>query len=248
MQPKTRLYVEAELATGKTLELERNQSHHLANVLRAAKGDRLLLFNGRDGEWCAKVSSLRKKAVTLTVQQKEREQIAKADLWLLFAPIKKGRLDYMVEKSVELGVGKLCPVSTERTAVRTIKPEKLAAHTRHAAEQCGALAVPSIEPMKALGDLLGDWPVSRQLIYCDEYGEALSMAAFLSGLSESRRTSPWAILIGPEGGFSERERRLLRGSDFVTAVSLGPLVLRADTAAVTAIALWQSLVGQWVSE
>ncbi len=247
-QPKVRLFVELPLANGNTMALEADQSHYLLHVMRLGVGSRLALFNGRQGEWSAEIMEIDKRSISVEVVEKLFHQTEDADLWLLFAPLKKARLDYMVEKAVELGVGRLCPISTERTAVRAINSGRLVAHAIHAAEQCGRLSVPVLEEVQELATRLGDWPDSRRLIYCDEFGAAATLAETLAALKESERLGPWAILIGPEGGFSENERRQLRGRDFVTPVSLGPLVLRADTAAVTAIALWQSLVGQWVGQ
>ncbi len=247
-RPKVRLFVELRLAKGDKMALEANQSHYLMHVMRLSVGSRLALFNGRQGEWLAKIMEIEKRAVTVEVFEKIFDQTEDADLWLLFAPLKKARLDYMVEKAVELGVGRLCPISTERTVVRVINPGRLAAHAIHAAEQCGRLSVPEVEEIQKLATRLGDWPDHRRLIYCDEFGQAATLAETLATLKQSERSAPWAILIGPEGGFTEQERRQLRDRDFITPASLGPLVLRADTAAVTAIALWQSLVGQWVGQ
>ena len=247
-QTKVRLFVELPLAKGDTISLEADRSHYLMHVMRLSVGSRLALFNGCQGEWSAVIIEIEKRAVAVEVIEKLFDQTEGADLWLLFAPLKKARLDYMVEKAVELGVERLCPISTERTAVRGINSGRLAAHAIQAAEQCGRLSVPVVEQIQELASRLGDWPDNRRLIYCDEFGEAASLAETLATLKESERSGPWAILIGPEGGFSEHERRRLLGCDYVTPVSLGPLVLRADTAAVTAIALWQSLVGQWVGQ
>lgn len=237
--------MELPLAKGDAMALEADQSHYLMHVMRLGVGSRLSLFNGRQGEWSAEIIEIEKRSVTVEVFEKLFDQTEDADLWLLFAPLKKARLDYMVEKAVELGVERLCPISTERTAVYAINSGRLAAHAIHAAEQCGRLSVPVVEEIQGLATCLGDWPDNRRLIYCDEFGEAATLADTLATLKDSERSGPWAIVIGPEGGFSEHERGQLRGRDFVTPVSLGPLVLRADTAAVTAIALWQSLVGQW---
>ena len=244
-QPIVRLFVELALAKGDTMVLEANQSRYLMHVMRLGVGSRLALFNARQGEWSAEIIEIGKRSVAVEVFEKLFDQTEDADLWLLFAPLKKARLDYMVEKAVELGVGRLCPISTERTAVRALNSGRLAVHAIHAAEQCGRLSVPVLEGIQELATRLDDWPDNRRLIYCDEFGAAATLVETLATLKEGERSEPWAILIGPEGGFSEHERRQLRGRDFVTPVSLGPLVLRADTAAVTAIALWQCLVGQW---
>ena len=242
------MFLELPLAMGDTIALEADQSHYLMHVMRLGVGSRLALFNGRQGEWSAEIIEIEKRSVAVEVFEKLFDQTEDSDLWLLFAPLKKARLDYMVEKAVELGVERLCPISTERTAVRGINSGRLAAHAIQAAEQCGRLSVPEVEQIQELATRLGDWPDNRRLIYCDEFAEAATLAETLATLKESERSGSWAILIGPEGGFSKHERRQLRGRDFVTPVSLGPLVLRADTAAVTAIALWQSLVGQWVGQ
>lgn len=244
--PKVRLFVEGELSGGGTLALDDNQSHYLVNVMRLKGGAAIALFNGRDGEWLAEMTKARKRSAELTLIHELRPQPAEVNLWLVFAPIKRARLDYMVQKAVELGVSGICPVYTERTVVSRLNHKRMLANAREAAEQCGRLSVPEIREPVDLGQLIADWPAGRRLIFCDEMGEDASMYNRLAGLSGDERSKPWAILIGPEGGFSEQEARKLREQEFVTPVSLGPQVLRADTAAVAALALWQSLLGQWL--
>lgn len=246
-RPRIRLFVNAPLGAGMTVPLSKAQSHYLSNVMRLRAGDLISVFNGRDGEWRCRIEQLAKKSGEAIPEERIAPQGAEADLWLLLAPLKKNRLDYAIEKAVELGVSRLCPTTTQFTSVRDINRDRLVSHAREAAEQCGRLSVPEVERLEDLDRRLSAWPNERSLIYCDEFGDAPALADFLTGLPEDAASKPWAILIGPEGGFSQSERRVLRERDGVTPVSLGPLVLRADTAAVASIALWQSLIGQWRS-
>lgn len=237
-----RLYVPHDLSKGVEFDADRQQSHYLANVLRMAQGAELLVFNGRDGEWSAEVSSIGRKAVRVAVREQTRPQPQSPDLVYAFAPLKAGRLDYLVQKAVEMGAGVLQPVITQHTQVSKPSLEKLEANVIEAAEQCGVLAVPPVrQPMK-LDRLLGEWDRERRLIFCDEDAATDNPLPRLQSLKEDRL----GLLVGPEGGFSEDERTMLRALPFVTAIPLGPRILRADTAAVAALALVQATRGDWL--
>ena len=222
---KVRLYVDHPLGQGQSVPLSQKQAHYLFGVMRLGVGDGVLLFNGRDGEWRTDV------AVAAT-------QGAPPDLWLLFAPIKKARTDFIVEKAVEMGATRLCPVQTEFTNAERIRRDRLQAHAVEAAEQCGATWVPEVTELSKLETVLKTWPPERRLMFCDE-----GLAGDDARLPDA--PGPWAILIGPEGGFSEAERRLLGDMDQAHAVALGPRILRADTAAVAALTIWQTQLGDW---
>lgn len=236
-----RLYVTEPLAEGRTFAAERAQSHYLLNVLRMGDGAEILLFNGRDGEWRATVTPRGRKAATLTPVTLERPQPAPSGLVFCFAPIKSGRLDYMVQKAVEMGAGVLQPVTTQFTQARHPNMDKIAAWAMEAAEQCGVLALPDIsEPVK-LDTLLADWGAGRRMIFCDEDAATNNPLPTLQAIKDRKL----GLLIGPEGGFSDAERERLRALPFVTAIPLGPRILRADTAAVAALALVQATAGDW---
>lgn len=239
-----RLYVRAELASGASIELDRAQANYLVNVLRMKDGGAVLVFNGRDGEWRARLVAESRKTHSLLVGDMIRGQPPSPDLHYLFAPLKQARLDYMVEKAVEMGVGRLRPVLTQHTQVRALNRDRAKANAIEAAEQCGILTIPEIDPPVALGDLLDRWEAEegrRQIVFCDEgHGGGGPLAVLASLLP-----SPLAVLVGPEGGFSEAERRNLLSRPFVTALPLGPRILRADTAAVAALALVQAACGDW---
>ncbi len=236
-----RLYITPDLTAGGTIALEREQSHYLANVLRMREGAELLVFNGRDGEWLARISHVAKKAVELSLTEQTRPQPSLPSLIYAFAPIKAGRLDYMVQKAVEMGAGILQPVITQHTQMPKVGVERLQANALEAAEQCGILAVPEVrEPVKFDAFLQG-WDRSRRLIFCDEGAETDNPVPLLKSVSETEL----GLLIGPEGGFSEGERGQLHSLPFVTAIPLGPRILRADTAAVAALAVIQATIGDW---
>jgi len=237
----TRLYLDMPLQAAMFLQLPEAQSHYLAHVLRAKPGDALRLFNGHDGEWCATITGIAKRGVTLGIDGQTRVQSTVPDLWLLLAPIKKTPLDYIVQKATELGVSRLQPVITRRTIVGRVNCDRMRANAIEAAEQSERLSVPLINEPIALGKLIADWDATRQLMYCDE-GRGAHAAR---GALVSAPKSPWAILTGPEGGFDPVEREMLRAQSFVTPVSLGPRIMRADTAALAAIAVWQSTLGDW---
>ncbi|MBN9243152.1 MAG: 16S rRNA (uracil(1498)-N(3))-methyltransferase [Mesorhizobium sp.] len=236
-----RLFVPHALSTGAEVEADQQQSHYLLNVLRLAEGAEVLLFNGRDGEWSAAISGRTKKAVRLTVLTEQRPQPPLPDLVYCFAPLKQGRLDYLVQKAVEMGAGILQPVATQHTQV--VKPgiERLRANVIEAAEQCGILAVPEVRESEKLDRLLAGWDKERRLIFCDEDASTNNPLPALKKIEEKKL----GLLVGPEGGFSDEERKMLRALSFVTAIPLGPRILRADTAAVAALAVIQATAGDW---
>lgn len=236
-----RLFVDAPLKEGATVEAGRDQAHYLTTVLRFGDGAEILVFNGRDGEWMARLSLPAKKRVLLTILEQTRPQPAAGDLVYLFAPLKVGRLDYMVQKAVEMGASELQPVLTQHTQVHRLKTERLVANVIEAAEQCGVLDIPAVREPVRLERLIGEWDASRRLFFCDEGTETQNPIAALKSITETR----FALLVGPEGGFSEGERRMLHGRPFVTPIPLGPRILRADTAAVAALAVLQATVGDW---
>ena len=238
---KVRLYVTAELGPGAAVPLDEGQTHYLLHVLRAKAGDRVSLFNGRDGEWLAEITGLAKRGITLTCLSQSLSQQNGPNLWLVFAPVKKTPADYLAQKATELGVARLQPVFTRRTIVSRVNDERLAANAIEAAEQSGRLSVPQIRGGVSFDKLLVSWPQERRLLFCDEGGDAKAMtqaARENSGL-------PVAILTGPEGGFDAGERAALRALPFVTPVTLGPRILRADTAALAALAIWQAVAGDF---
>jgi 16S rRNA (uracil1498-N3)-methyltransferase len=237
----TRLYVEPTLTAGTQLQLGEQQSHFLAHVLRAKAGDHLRLFNGKDGEWRAAVREVAKRSVTLIAEAQTRAQAGAPDLWLLLAPIKKTPLDYIVQKATELGVARIAPVITRRTIVDRVNIDRMRANAIEAAEQSGRLTVPEIAEPRDLAKIIDGWKAARRVMFCDEGGEAPPAVAALAKLPRAS----WAILTGPEGGFDPAEREMLRRLSFVVPVSLGPRIMRADTAALAAIALWQSALGDW---
>lgn len=238
---KARLFVAQPLAAGASLTLERPQSHYLAHVMRATAGEAVLLFNGHDGEWLGRIEALPKAGARVAVEARLRPQAPEPDLWLLAAPLKRERIDLVAEKAAELGVSRLVPVFTRRTAMTRVNTERLAAHMIEAAEQCGRLTVPEMAEPVALDKALAGWPAGRVLLFLDESGGGPPLAEVLAVLPEG----PAAVLVGPEGGFSDDERRLLAGLPFARPVGLGPRILRAETAAIAALALWQALKGDW---
>lgn len=238
MSGTVRLYVEQDLGAGQSVLLSRDQAHYLFGVMRLGAGARLSLFNGRDGEWAAEVVEAGKRGGTLHCVEQTRPLQMPPDLWLLFAPIKKARTDFIVEKATEMGVARICPITTDFTNSDRIRQDRLQSHAVEAAEQCGGTYVPQVVDLERLSRVLDDWPADRRLMFCDE-------AAVGAALPLTGDPGPWAIVIGPEGGFSEAERARLTGLDFAHRVSLGPRILRADTAAVAALTLWQMQLGDW---
>jgi 16S rRNA (uracil1498-N3)-methyltransferase len=236
---RIRLYVDHPLGEGQSVAVSRDQAHYLFGVMRLGVGAMLRLFNGHDGEWLAEVVEAGKRGGVLAVHHQSAPQVAPPDLWLLFAPVKKARTDFIVEKAVEMGVARILPVQTDHTNSARVQRERLQAHAVEAAEQCGATHVPEVSQMQPLDRLLSGWQHARRILFCDE--TRAGEAAHLDDLAPG----PWAILIGPEGGFSDAERARLQSLPFAHAVSLGPRILRADTAAVAALALWQQALGDW---
>jgi 16S rRNA (uracil1498-N3)-methyltransferase len=241
----TRLFVEADLSAGTEAALDEAQAHYLRHVMRRDEGAPLLLFNGRDGEWKARLSLRGKKGAIATVAERTREQAPEPDVWLCFAPVKRARIDYIAEKATELGVAVLQPIITQHTAVERVNVERLRANAVEAAEQTERLSVPEVRAPIDLTRLLATWPAGRRLLICDETGGGPPIAEALSDLDAAARGAPWAIAIGPEGGFAQPELAALRRIKDVRAVGLGPRILRADTAALAALACWQALVGDW---
>jgi 16S rRNA (uracil1498-N3)-methyltransferase len=240
---KVRLFVEAALAPGAKVALNDAQAHYLLRVMRAGLGDRLLLFNGKDGEWRAQIAEVKKHGATVVCEAQTEPQTDVPDLWLVFAPIKKTPADYVAQKATELGVRVLQPVLTRRTIARRVNMDRLRANAIEAAEQSGRVTVPEIREPVGLEALLKSWPKDRCVIFCDEGGDAAPIARALVGLNGERLS--WAVLTGPEGGFDPDERALLRSQAFVVPVTLGPRIMRADTASLAALALFQALVGDW---
>ncbi|HEX4304144.1 MAG TPA: 16S rRNA (uracil(1498)-N(3))-methyltransferase [Rhizomicrobium sp.] len=238
---KLRLYVEAPLGAGASVAPDDGQTHYLLHVMRAKAGDRVSLFNGRDGEWLARIASISKRSCTLECERQIAPQAEVPDLWLCFAPIKKTPADYVVQKATELGVRVLQPVFTRRTIVSRVNLERMRANAIEASEQSERLSVPETREPLTFDKLLATWPAERRLIFCDE-GGAPPLATALRDL----QPGPTALFTGPEGGFDPSERDRLRAQPFVTPVSLGPRILRADTAALAALAVWQALSGDWV--
>ncbi len=235
-----RLFVDMPLALGVTPTIEGPAAHYLLNVMRAAVGAPILLFDNRSGEWLASIAASAKRSLTLHIERQTRPIEQVPDLWLCFAPVKKARLDWIIEKATELGVARLQPVITERTIVERVKRERLAAQIIEACEQCGRTALPTLgEPIK-LPRLIGEWPAARALLFADEAGGA--------ALASVEAPAPAAILIGPEGGFTARERELVLTNPAARRIALGPRILRAETAAIAATAAWMTRYGDWVDK
>lgn len=238
MDAKIRLFVDQPLGAGQAVALSQDQAHYLTGVMRLGEGAAILLFNGRDGEWRAALAQAGRRNAIAVCDARTRPLRLPPDLWLLFAPIKKARTDFIVEKAVELGAARILPVQTRHTNADRIRQDRLQAHAVEAAEQCGATHVPEVADLQPLDRLLAHWPEDRRLYWCDE--KALGQPATIAPAA-----GPAAILIGPEGGFSADEAAKLRARPNVTPLSLGPRILRADTAAVAALTLWQAACGDW---
>ena len=234
-----RLFVDTPLEDGTDLVIDDAPAHYLLNVMRTKTGNPLLLCDNRSGEWLGIVSQTAKRALTVTIERQTRPIEDVPDLWLCFAPVKKARLDWIIEKATELGVARLQPVITERTIIERVKQERILAQIVEACEQCGRTALPELaEPVK-LPALLKSWPQDRILLFADEEGGV--------PMAELAAPAPAAILTGPEGGFTDREREMLKGSAAVRRMALGPRILRAETAAIAATALWMGQHGDWAS-
>lgn len=236
---KIRLYVDHPLGQGQTVPLDRDQAHYLFGVMRQKTGGLIALFNGQDGEWTSEITQAGKRAGELTCRAQTKPLQMPPDLWLIFAPIKKARTDFIVEKAAEMGASRILPVGTDFTNAERIRQDRLQAHAVEATEQCGGTYVPEVTDIQKLSKLLDQWPEDRKLMFCDE--------ALVGGGEILRDVGPgpWAILVGPEGGFSDAERNRLRALPFAHAVSLGPRILRADTAVVAAMTVWQQVLGDW---
>lgn len=241
LRPKYRLFVDVPLAAGVAVPLTQGQAHYLGTVMRAKGGEAVAVFNGRDGEWRAEVAELARKGGTLAVAEPLRPQAAEPDLWLLFAPLKKDATDMVVEKATELGAARLMPVMTDNTNASRINTERARANAVEAAEQCERLTVPEVAEAAPLARVLAEWDPARPLLVCDETGGGEPLAGAAARLAGATL----GLLIGPEGGFSQSELDLLRRTSFVLPVGLGPRVLRAETAALAALAVLQAVAGDW---
>ncbi len=237
MDSKVRLHITGPLAAGQPAAVTREQAHYLSGVMRLSAGDTITVFDGASGAWRARIVEASKRGGLLEVGEQVAAQRRPPDLWLIFAPIKKARTDFIVEKATEMGAARILPVATAFTNSERVRRDRLQAHAVEAAEQCGGTCVPEVAEIVPLGKLLDGWPAARALVFCDE--------ALVEGARAALPPAPAAILIGPEGGFSEAERARLRAMPQAVSVSLGPRILRADTAAVAALTLWQAARGDW---
>ena len=238
-----RLYVTAPLGADLAVPLDADQAHYLRAVLRLGPGDGLSLFNGQHGEWRGRLVELAKNRGLVALEAQTRPQERPGDLWLAFAPVKRARIDYIAEKATELGIARLVPVMTRRTNVARVNTDRLQANAREAAEQTERLSVPLVDAPLPLDRFLDQFPAGRRLMLCDETGAAPSIATVLA--DPAAAAASWAVLIGPEGGFASEELDRLRRLPFVTPVGLGPRILRADTAALAALAVFQAIAGDW---
>lgn len=257
MSTDPRLFLDSPFAAAARLPLSREDTHYVLNVMRRGEGDGVRLFNGRDGEWTARIADAHRKGAMLELVAQTRPQAAVPDLWLLFAPVKRQKTDLIVEKATEMGVREIRPVLTRRTQADRSKPERFHIIAKEAAEQTERLDLPLIAPIERLERVLEGWDPARILYYCDEAGDGAGDEDGAAWGGESGRANPMldvlradpagpaALLIGPEGGFSPEERTRLRQLDFVRPVSLGPRILRAETAVIAALALWQAARGDW---
>ncbi len=236
-----RLFLDAPLAPGADIACGHDQSHYLQNVLRLQNGDSILVFNGQDGEWRAEVAGAGKRSCRLVVVGQTRAQENGPDIDWLFAPLKRARLDYMVQKAVEMGVARLSPVETRHTIADRVNLDRMRANAIEAAEQCGILRLPAIDPLRPLGKVLDAWPAGRPLVFCDEAAPIADPVAALSRIPPG----PVSVLIGPEGGFAREERERIRALPSAIALSLGPRIMRADTAAIAALTLVNAVLGDW---
>ncbi len=238
-----RLYVSGSLENGAEFDLDTNQAQYLTRVMRLGSGATIRVFNGRDGEWLAELVVTGKHAQARP-KKSTRVQSPSPDLTLLFAPLKRTRTELLVEKATELGVSRIIPVITDYTQSSRVRIDRLEAHALEAAEQTERLDIPVIDEPVSLSALVSNWDKAQGIIYCDEAHQAVPMAERLSSVGNTCRT----VLIGPEGGFSPKEQSMLRSHDFVYPVTLGPRILRAETAAISALTLWQSVLGDWQSD
>jgi len=240
-----RLFVDHDLSGGEQVLCEREQANYLNNVLRLGVGAEVRVFNGREGEWLCRISAVGKRSCVLDVEILTRHQEAGPDIDYYFAPLKRARLDYVVQKATELGVRQIKPVITHRTIVDRVNMDRMRANVIEAAEQCGILRLPVIEEPGKLMALLSDWPAEKALVVCDEAARVASPMLALEALREQGQSSGCGVLIGPEGGFSADERERLLEQPFVLPISLGPRIMRADTAAVAALSVLNCVIGDW---
>lgn len=236
---KIRLFVDQPLGVDNSVSLDRDNANYLFNVMRLSVGAEIALFNGRDGEFTSEVVEANKRRGVAICRTLTKPLQMPPDLWLLFAPIKKARTDFIVEKATEMGAARIMPVATEFTNSERVRQDRLQAHAVEAAEQCGGTYVPEVCDLTKLSAVLDNWPEDRQLLFCDE--ARVGSAETLSGAAGGK----WAVIIGPEGGFSETERARLNSMAQTKAISLGPRILRADTAVVAALTIWQAALGDW---
>lgn len=241
--PQTRLFVEASLHAASSVPLTEGQAHYLLNVMRLAAGSQVAVFNGQDGEWRATLQPISKKKADLLLVEPLKPQVFTPDVWLVFAPIKHGRIDFLAEKATELGASALVPVMTARTIASRVNTDRLQANAIEAAEQCERMEVPPVREPQSFAQLLAGWPQDRILIYGDETGQGLPPGELLPILPTS--ASKLAVLVGPEGGFTPAELEQLRQCPFARAISLGPRVLRADTAGLAALTCVMAWRGDW---
>ena len=239
MKTKIRLFVDHPLAEAQSVPLGRDQAHYLFSVMRKSEGDRVALFDGKNGEWLARIDVADKKKVILRCLEMSKPQQNPPDVWLMFAPIKKTRTDFIVEKATELGAARILPLKTAFTNPDRIRRDRLQDHAIEAAEQCGGTFVPEVTDMNHMEKFLTNWPKDRFLLFCDEgkVGEKVEIEDLPKG--------KWAILLGPEGGFSNKERKHIQAMPNSFSLSLGPRILRADTAVVAVLTLWQNTLGDW---
>jgi 16S rRNA (uracil1498-N3)-methyltransferase len=243
---KVRIYVKESLFEGGLISIPANNINYLRNVLRSTIGDILYVFNENDGEWEANIAELGKKSGGLSVlKQTTKPQKNPLDVWLVFAPIKSGRIDFLAQKATELGVSALAPTQTQHTIVTRVNTERLQANATEAAEQCERLSVPEVFDHTSLEKTLNAWDEGRTLLFCDESGQGAPILEALQHAKAQKEQQSWGILIGPEGGFSQAELKLIHSKKFTLPVSLGPRILRADTAALAALTCWQTVFGDW---
>ena len=245
-RPAPRLYVEADLSAGGEIALTPGQALYLGAVMRRAGGDGLRLFNGRHGEWRAEITTLARKHGTARAVTQTRPETPEPDLWLLFAPVKRAPVDLMARMATELGVAALWPVVTRHTAARRVNLERLRTNAMEAAEQCGRLTLPEVFEPATLDAALDHWPAGRRLLMCDKSGPGRPIAKALGGAAlEGDKSRPWAVIIGPEGGFAPHEAEAMAALPGALRAGLGPRILRAETAVAAALACWQALTGDW---
>ena len=240
MKTTPRLYIADSLSAAQEIVLSSEQAHYLTGVLRMSAGDAVRAFNGRDGEWLTYLATVTKKTVSLRCEKRVAESRLPPDIDYIFAPLKHARLDYMVQKATELGARRLRPVMTSRTVAERVNLDRMRANVIEAAEQCNLVHVPDVLEPEKLEKILATWEMGRSLVYCDETKAAFNPLENLKALK-----APSAVLVGPEGGFTDEEKKLLKSQDFVIPISLGPRIMRADTAAIAALTLVQALAGDW---